>query len=100
MARPEPTAAAAAITIAVIGIDSGCYEMFDVVAATGDGATLRGPLLLELGERLNLRLSRGDQSVDVIARVGNVKRGDGHSEPTIDVIFEDGAAARLVPIVG
>jgi hypothetical protein len=100
MARPEPTPAAAAITVAVVGAETGPYAMFDVVTVTTSGATLRGPLLLELGERLTLRVSRGDQSVDVAARIGGVKRGDGHSEPTTDVIFDDGVGARLSPIVG
>lgn len=100
MVRPEPTPAADAITIAVVGSEHGPYAMFDVVAVTTSGATLRGPLLLELGERLTLRVSRGDQSVDVPARIGGVKRGDGHAEPTIDVVFDDGNASRLSPIVG
>lgn len=100
MARPEPTPAAAPITIAVVGADRGPYAMFDVVTVTTSGATLRGPLLLELGERLTLRITRGDQSVDVAARVGGLKRGDAHTEPTLDVVFDDGAAARLRPIVG
>lgn len=100
MARPEPMAAADAITIAVVGSESGPYAMFDVVAVTTSGATLRGPLLLEVGERLTLRVSRGDKSIDVPARVGGVKRGDGHAEPTTDVIFDDGNGSRLSPIVG
>ena len=100
MARPELTPAAAPITIAVVGAERGPYAMFDVVTVTGAGATLRGPLLLELGERLTLRVSRGDQSVDVGARVGGVKRGDAHTESTTEVVFDDGAAARLTPIVG
>jgi hypothetical protein len=101
MARPELTpAAAAAITISVVGSEQGPYAMFDVVTVTTSGATLRGPLLLELGERLTLRVSRGDKSVDVAARIGGMKRGDGHSEPTTDVVFEDGNASQLSPIVG
>jgi hypothetical protein len=100
MARPEPTPAAAPITIAVVGAERGPYAMFDVVAVTDTGATLRGPLLLELGERLTLRVTRGDRSIDVDARVGGVKRGDAHAEPITDVVFDDGAAAKLRPIVG
>lgn len=100
MARPEPTSAADAITIAVVGSEHGPYAMFDVVTVTMAGATLRGPLLLELGERLTLRVSRGERSVDVSARVGGVKRGDGHAEPTTDIVFDDGNASQLSPIVG
>jgi hypothetical protein len=100
MARPEPSAAAAAITITVVGSDHGPYAMFDVVAVTTSGATLRGPLLLELGERLTLRVSRSGNSVDVPGRVGGVKKGDGHSEPTTDIVFDDGHGPRLSPIVG
>jgi hypothetical protein len=100
MARPEPTPAAAPITISVVGSECGPYAMFDVVTVTSAGATLRGPLLLELGEHLTLRISRGERTVDVGARIGGVKRGDAHTESTTDVIFDDGAGARLTPIVG
>jgi hypothetical protein len=99
MARPEPTPATAPITISVVGSERGPYAMFDVVTVTSAGATLRGPLLLELGERLTLRVSRGEKHVDVDARVGGVKRGDAHTESTTDVVFDDGAAARLNGIV-
>lgn len=100
MARPEPTMAAAPITIAVVGAERGPYAMFDVVTVTSAGATLRGPLLLELGEHLTLRVTRGEQSIDVGARVGGVKRGDAHTESTTDVVFDDGVAPRLTTIVG
>ena len=59
MVRPEPTPAADAITIAVVGSEHGPYAMFDVVAVTTSGATLRGPLLLELNKRLTLRVRGG-----------------------------------------
>lgn len=88
------------ITIAVVGAERGPYAMFDVVTVTAAGATLRGPLLLELGERLTLRVSRAGQSIDVDAKVGGVKRGDAHTESTTDVIFDDGAAAKLRPVLG
>jgi len=100
MARPEPTPEAAPITIAVVGVECGPYAMFDVVTVTGTGATLRGPLLLELGERLTLRVSRGGTSIDVAARIGTVRRGDAHTDSTTDVIFDDDTAARLTAIVG
>jgi hypothetical protein len=100
MARPEPTPAAAPITIAVVGAERGPYAMFDVVTVSRAGATLRGPLLLELGERLTLRLTRGEQSIDVGARVEGLVRGDAHTEPTTDVIFDDAMASQLTTIVG
>ncbi len=97
MALADPTPAA--ITVAVVGAEHGVYTMFDVVRVTASAATLRGPLLLEVGERLTLRVSRGERWVDVGARVSGVRRSDDHAEPTTDVAFDDGAAARLSPLV-
>jgi hypothetical protein len=53
----------------------GRYEMFDVASVDAAGARLVGPLLLEIGEEITLRLSRGDAEVDVKARVTAVERG-------------------------
>lgn len=99
MARPEPRTDAEPITIAVVASEHGPYAMFDVVSVTGTGAVLRGPLLLELGERLTLRVTRGAEAVEVGGRVGTVTRGDGHGEPLTEIVFDDSAAPRLRPIV-
>ena len=60
-ASPSPGATApAALAVAVLGLgqDAAAYEMFDVVSLDVAGARLAGPLLLEIGEELTLRLSR------------------------------------------
>ncbi|MBE7450647.1 MAG: hypothetical protein HS111_17625 [Kofleriaceae bacterium] len=99
MALADPTPAA--ITVAVVGAERGVWtRVFDVVRVTASAATLRAPLLLEVGERLTLRVSRGERSVDVGARpVQRRAQGDDHAGPTTDVAFDDGAAARLSPLV-
>lgn len=53
----------------------GRYEMFDVASVDAAGARLIGPLLLEIGEEVTLRLSRDDAEIDVKARVTAVERG-------------------------
>jgi hypothetical protein len=99
MARPDPTPAADAVTVAVVVPDRSPYGMFDVVELTLTGARLRGPLLLELGERLQLRLARRGQTAELGARVTGVRRGDGHDEPITDVAFDDDSTTILGPIV-
>jgi hypothetical protein len=100
MARPEPTPAADAVTVAVIVPGRDPYAMFDAVEVTPTGGALRGPLLLELGERLRLRVARGERTVDVDARVVAVRRGDGRGEPVTEVAFDDASAATLRPLIG
>ncbi len=100
MARPEPTPATDAVTVAVVVAGRAPYAMFDALEVTATGARLRGPLLLELGERLRLRVARGAQAVELGARVVEVRRGDGPDDPVTDVVFDDGSAAALRPILG
>ncbi|HVK76826.1 MAG TPA: hypothetical protein VM734_26050 [Kofleriaceae bacterium] len=99
MVRPEPTPAPEAVTVAVIVRDRSPYAMFDAIEVTATTARLRGPLLLELGERLRLRVARGATAVEVGARVTAVQRGDGHADPVTDLRFDDEAAGSLRPIV-
>ncbi len=66
-----------AIRAAIVGGDDGggeVYEMFDVVSVDTAGARLSGPLLLEIGEVLTLRLSRGELRVEVQGRVAAHQR--------------------------
>jgi hypothetical protein len=63
------------VRAAILGHEGGNrYEMFDVASVDAAGARLVGPLLLEIGEEVTLRLSRGDAEVDVRARVTAVER--------------------------
>ena len=56
------------------GTCSGEYDMFDLRSLEGldgdePGAVLSGPLFLEVGETLTLRVQKGDSKVEVLARV-------------------------------
>lgn len=52
------------------------YEMFDVVSIDDAGARLAGPLFLEVGEEITLRLPNGEGDRVVRARVVAVERGE------------------------
>lgn len=59
----------------IVGIaGDATYEMFDVVSVDADGARLVGPLLLEIGEEITLRLPNGEGERVVRARVTAVER--------------------------
>jgi hypothetical protein len=100
MVRPEtspPATAAqtAEVRLAVVG-DGGTYAMFEVDAVDGAGARVRGPVLLEIGEEIPLRLSRGGASADVRARVTRHEQV-GDDTATV-LVFVDGEteARRLL----
>jgi len=97
MATPEATQIAEPVTVVVIVAERDPYAMFDAVEVTSTGARLRGPLLLEVGERLTLRVARGEQSVEVAARVTSVERAD-HADPITGVSFVD-PLDRLAPLL-
>jgi hypothetical protein len=86
--RPEAKQAVpAGVALAVVG-SGGAYDMFDVVAVDGDGARVRGPVLLEISEEVPLRVTRNGASVDVRARVAGHERGDGGA--VTQLVFLDG----------
>jgi hypothetical protein len=67
-------------TAAVLGASAGDrYEMFDVAAIDEDGARLVGPLLLEIGEEITLRLTRDERVVELRARITGVERAGGEA---------------------
>jgi hypothetical protein len=74
------------------------YRMFDVDDLDLHGARLRGPLLLEIGEEVTLRLSRGDAEAEVQARVTAVERGAGDPVSVLAFVGDD-AGARVRAIV-
>jgi hypothetical protein len=81
------TAAPAGLAVAVVG-DAGAYDMFDVLACDGEGARVRGPMMLEISEEIPLRVSRNGTSVDVRARVAGHERSDGGA--VTKLVFLDG----------
>jgi hypothetical protein len=100
---PGDAASSSAQVRAVVLVDDqpgADYEPFDVVAVTAAGATLAGPLLLELGEEVALRLRRGDATADVVARVASVERVGGDRGATTALEFVGASAAALAPFVG
>jgi hypothetical protein len=65
------------VRASIVGDAGGAtYEMFDIVSVDADGARLVGPLLLEVGEEVTLRLPNGETETVVRARVTAVERGE------------------------
>ena len=98
MAQPERSPSAASMTVSVRIEGRPPYAMFEVVELTATTARLRSPLLLELGEHVALRVTRGDRSVDVEGRVVEVEKGEG-GEPVSTVELLEGGSA-VAPLLG
>jgi len=64
---------------------SGEYTMFDLASLDEDGAVLTGPLFLEIGEMLELRVDKGDQSIKLLGRVHEIEQ----EQATMTVRFVD-----------
>ena len=65
------------LVVAVLGGDAS-YDMFDVVTIDAAGAKLRGRLLFEIGEELELRITRGAATAVARGRVvGHDTSGGG-----------------------
>lgn len=93
MARPEGSAAPTSQVEVAVRLDGrDPYAMFDVVGLTTTEARLRGPLMLEVGEQVTLRLTRAARTVDVQGRISAVTRGEDHADPVTTVELIDGAA--------
>lgn len=100
MASLEGSAVSPSPVAVAVRVDGRApYAMFELVALTTTDAKLRGPLLLELGEQINLRLTRDAKSVDVEARITGVARGDGQADPVTTVEFLDGAGLLVAPLL-
>lgn len=93
----EVTVGRIAVAIRLEGRDP--YAMFELVELTAASARLRGPLMLELGELINLRLIRDGKIVDVEGRISAVARGDGHGDPVSTVELGEGAADAIAPFL-
>ena len=89
---PVSAAAQAAVRVAVVG-EAGTYELFAVDAVDGAGARVRSPVLFEVGEEVPLRLSRGEATGDVRARVTAHERA-GDDTITVLVFVEGETEAR------
>jgi hypothetical protein len=84
------------VRASVVGADAA-YEMFDVASLDATGARLIGPLLLEIGEEVTLRITSDGTEVEVRARVTRVERGE--RDPATVIEFVDEAPERLAPLL-
>lgn len=89
-----------AVRVSVVGpADGTAYEIFSVESVDLAGARLIGPLSLEIGEEITLRLSRGDAHAEVTARVAGVERGEREATAVVTFVDDD-AADKVRPVVG
>src|SRR5688500_746036 len=75
------------------------YAMFDVESVDLEGARLKGPLLLEIGEQITLTLARGADAVEVKACVTSVERGDRDAVSIVSFEVENGVAEKVREII-
>lgn len=71
------------------------YSMFDVESVDLEGARLKGPLLLEVGEQITLRLARGTDEVEVRAFVTSVERGERDAVSIVSFVTDEGDTAAV-----
>ena len=100
MAASAPARAEGRAQVAVsVRVDGRTpYGMFEVVELTASTARLRSPLLLELGEQVALRLTRGERVVDVSGRVAAIDRAvaEGDEPITVDALADGAPIAPLL----
>jgi hypothetical protein len=72
------------------------YAMFDVESVDLEGARLKGPLLLEIGEQVTLRLARGGDEVEVLACVTSVERGERDAVSVVSFVTDENGTADKV----
>ena len=76
---------------------TGEYDMFDVRSVDLDGdvqsAVLSGPLFLEIGETLTLRVMNGKEKVDLTARVQSVATADSLMTVRLEGLDKRGRSA-------
>jgi hypothetical protein len=63
------------VRASVVGAEAA-YEMFDVASLDDRGARVVGPLSLEVGEEVTLRIAKEGGDVEKRARVTKVERGE------------------------
>jgi len=96
--RPQtspPAAATTEVQVVVVG-DGATYDMFEVDSVDGAGARVRGPVLLEIGEEIPLRLTRGEATAEVRARVTGHERAGADTITELAFIAGETEARRLL----
>jgi len=74
----------------------GEYAMFELRSLDKEGAELSGPLLLEVGENVELRVEKGSKSIQLRAQVHAVASDRG----TMKVRFADTGPALASFLAG
>lgn len=97
--RREPSP----VRIALVSGQRGPYDMFDLIddgGVTGGRARgtirVRGPLLLEVGEELDLHIERGAESTTVRGRVISNETRDHEAVTTFALVGDAAVAGRLL----
>ena len=92
---PSPQPIAAAVVVA----GHAPYAMYVAAELSAVSARLRGPLLLEIGESFQVRMTRAEVVVEVATRVVEVVRG-AHGESEMVIAFAEADRAKLGPLLG
>lgn len=91
----------APVRVALVSGARAPYDMFDLDGADATSLRLRGPLMLEVGEEVSLRVERGNQSAVVRARVtGHARNGHGDVVTTMSYVGDGAAVRRLIGAPG
>ena len=75
------------------------FEFYVALTQVAGNARLRGPLLLEIGESFQVRMTRAEVVVEVATRVVEVVRG-AHGESEMVIAFAEADRAKLGPLLG
>jgi hypothetical protein len=86
----EPTA----VRVVVVSGQRAPYDMFDVDGVEAGAVRVRGPLLLEVGEEVSLRIERGGESAVVKARVASHDTAGDEAVTTLSIV-DDAVPERL-----
>ena len=101
MSAPSTKLDTAPLRVALVQGQRAPYDMFDVDGVDADDVRVRGPMLLEVGEEVQLRVERGSQTALIRARVSahdvaSKGRGAGHDVVTTLSLVGDTAVVRRI----
>jgi hypothetical protein len=91
-----PSADGRPVRVSLISGQRVPYDMFDVDGVDGSSVRVRGPLLLEIGEELSLRIERGTESAVVQARVIGHDADGTEAVTTLGLLGDPAVVRRLL----
>jgi hypothetical protein len=94
MSAPSVQREPQAARVAIVSGQRAPYDMFDVDAIEASAVRVRGPLLLEIGEEISLRIERGGESAVVKARVTSHDAVGDDTVTTLSIV-DDAVPERL-----